>query len=355
MEAPEVYFCDLCNASIPEQDIKSGSAAKVREKTIGACCLAEIRGRGASEPATAAGGGAGWFAAGLVSLVAVAGATMFLDWRLSEESKQFASHLRSTTSDFDSIEQRLVALEKQLDRTLVDGSLDPVMARVGAIGDELSGLEERLVGSVRANATRLRDLGAQIQSLDNGQRDHVARIAELHGELRRVGGRVDELIVVASTPIEESPVDEPELEDPGVVGASADLPPALPAALEKFIAQLSDADDGARFEAVDELLQSRDERVYPHVLPLASDPDPFVRRLVFEGLKDFRDPRSVDALILALEDPESLVRYTAHASLRGLTEQSMPFDPDAAAAKRASMVRRWQDWWKGQRAGFFKP
>ncbi|MCA8943452.1 MAG: hypothetical protein KDB80_12890, partial [Planctomycetes bacterium] len=76
MEAPEVYFCDLCNASIPEHDLVDGEALRVKDKTIGACCIAEIRGGAKAPDAVATGGsGGGWFAAGLVSLVAVAGAT----------------------------------------------------------------------------------------------------------------------------------------------------------------------------------------------------------------------------------------------------------------------------------------
>ena len=41
---PEVFFCDLCNTSVPQQDLDTGAAARTHDKIVGACCLTELRG-----------------------------------------------------------------------------------------------------------------------------------------------------------------------------------------------------------------------------------------------------------------------------------------------------------------------
>ena len=68
-----------------------------------------------------------------------------------------------------------------------------------------------------------------------------------------------------------------------------------------------------------------------------------------EGLKDFRRPEVVDVLLVALADPESLVRLTAHASLKAITGQRFDFD-DASQSSRSSSQRRWSEWWDKNRA-----
>lgn len=362
MDDLKVYFCDLCNTSIPEQDIGEGRAKQLHGKTVGACCLGEL---GQAAPAAAAAktaapgaqsAGGGVVASTIVVLVAIAGATLFLDSRHADEAKVAQDAVTSVRDQIRPLSDQLLRLEQRMDTTLKGDALAPVQTRLEAVATEVGGIEARVVQAVRDNATRLRDLATQIGSLESGQRDHVARIAELQSEMRRTGERVDEWIAAGAR------VAAPTIDPPADSGAGAGAVPTdaagpgagLPEHLQAFVAQLTDADDGERFEAVDELLQSGDARVYGHILPLAADPDPFVRRLVFEGLKDHRDPVSVDALIKALGDTESLVRYTAHASLKALTEQDFAFDPDAASGKRASMQRRWQEWWDKNRDTLFK-
>ena len=124
------------------------------------------------------------------------------------------------------------------------------------------------------------------------------------------------------------------------------------ATLLKYVLQLHRALADWEREAVEELLSSGDPRVLDPVLPLASDADPFVRRLVLEGISEFRDRRVVDTLLVALADPEEIVRFTAHASLKRVTGQNLPFDPDASDSERSAMQRRWKKWWDENRDAF---
>src|SRR5690606_24644411 len=125
----------------------------------------------------------------------------------------------------------------------------------------------------------------------------------------------------------------------------------LPAELKHHVMALADEDPGTRFTAVDKLLRSRDPRVLGALLPMAKDSNLFVRRLTVAGLRDFRSPESIEALLVALADPEALVRLAANAALRELTGQRIEFD-DATASSRAAGQRRWQEWWDKNRATF---
>jgi HEAT repeat protein len=129
-------------------------------------------------------------------------------------------------------------------------------------------------------------------------------------------------------------------------------PAGVPAALQHQIARLQDEDPATRFEAVDELLRSRDMTMLEHLLPMAKDGDTFVRRLTVEGLRDFRAPEVVDALLVALADPEEIVRDTAWRSLKELTGQKLPFEATAARDVRARAQQKWQEWWDKNRGTF---
>ena len=39
----EVFFCDLCGASVPEADIVSAAAVVRHGKTIGLCCMPSLQ------------------------------------------------------------------------------------------------------------------------------------------------------------------------------------------------------------------------------------------------------------------------------------------------------------------------
>ena len=70
-----------------------------------------------------------------------------------------------------------------------------------------------------------------------------------------------------------------------------------------------------------------------------------MRRLVLEGLADHRTIETVEALLAALVDAEGIVRHTAYESLRKVTGQNLPFDPDAGSDQLKAMQRRWRQWW----------
>ena len=87
----EVHFCNICNTSIPEAAIRDGKAVRVDGKVIptaaGGAPVEAVRGaKGAV------------FGAAVLICAALAGATVFIDWRLSErgrDAKENSGRFRS--------------------------------------------------------------------------------------------------------------------------------------------------------------------------------------------------------------------------------------------------------------------
>jgi hypothetical protein len=62
----------------------------------------------------------------------------------------------------------------------------------------------------------------------------------------------------------------------------------------------------------------------------------------------------VPPLIDRLNDPDAVVRLSAHEELRHRTGQDFGFIPWADAAERAPAVARWQAWWNQRKASLAK-
>ena len=369
----EVFFCDLCGASVPHADVVSEAAIVRHGKTIGPCCLPSLRSTpdatSAPQEATASAGGApsGVSVAqrstsapsvlGFVLVGALVAGVVFLELRLAdlEQALGDAQREMSTRQQQDSevLSDVSIKLEGKSDGATVDSllsqtdglalqlqELQAAMAkRQSVLDQELDGLRR----AVRAADDRVVDYRPLFEDL---RQRHVRAIAVLEG--LRDGGSM----AAAALPPKGADLAAPpssNLPRQPAAGADTDeLPPDLAAS----VAKLSAADPAARFEAVDVLIEGKDPRVLPHLLPLAKDADAFVRRLTVEGLRGFRAVEVVDALIASLGDDDENVCDTAWRSLRDLTGQKLPFDPTANKRARASAAAKWQQWWAKARDGF---
>ena len=348
----EVTFCDLCGASVPVADLANEAAVRHQGKVVGACCLGALR-AGAMH---AAGGTMGSrpltaetrpVLLGVVLLFALAAATMFLDHRITgadtawrEQHAQLTEAQRSDSdvlqaigasmdgaarrADLDAFGERLLALEAVMQSGRDQAQKDAEQAR-----QELAGLRQE---SRAAAASAI---------------DYRPLLEELRRQLQRQGADLAELrnnpVAAPAAAVDVPPAPEPP---PG----SAE--PALPGALGEQVKRLASTDPAIRFEAVDELLRSKEPAVLPHLLPLARDPDAFVRRLTIEGLRDFKRPEVVEALLVGLGDGDENVRDTAWRSLREVTGQKLPFEATASKDARARAQQRWQEWWEKNKVAF---
>ncbi len=361
----ELFFCDLCNSSVPEADLAQGRARRAGERLVGACCLTQLAppavlapaDPGGAQPASGARAGSGALVgAGLALLAAIAAGTMFLDWRMTEERGWFEDRLHSVETVAGTQAERLAAIELAVGGLATQTDLRKLESQQGAVTERIAGIADGLSSSGSALDQRTTQIGERIERLLATAQEQALRLGTIEGELARLAG---EVAAVKALPRAAPSGFEGDAEPapmqptaPEAAPAAAPAAPAIPPALAHEISRLSDTDPGVRFDAVDKLLQSKDLNVLPALVGALRDPDLFVRRYVADGLAAFRHVDAVDALIEALADPESIVRDTAYSSLKTLTGQKIPFESDGTKAQLAAAQRRWQDWWKGARATF---
>ena len=212
-EQYDVPFCDLCNASVPLQDLESGVAVRHGEKTIGACCLAQLRqgGAGAAQLTPAAegsDGGHGQLDArllplSLAMLFAVAVATIWLDFRIAEG------------------EARRETVDKAF-----QGLLEDHAEAVHTVSEELDGVPRRaeldsLGAGVHALKTGVAGVGGRLQSVND---ELTQKLVGLERNVKNLAGRSPRLRPCAGRPA--AAVAAPGCEAGGVVGQACATEPA---------------------------------------------------------------------------------------------------------------------------------
>lgn len=350
----EVTFCDLCGASVPVADLSSGAAVKHLGKTVGACCMPALS--GAATPAAApvasarsATPQAHLLPVAVVLLAAVASATIFLDQKISGAEKEWrASHEQikgAQHADSQVLQDLGVAMEKVARKA----DLEDIKTKLAQVEGDLKQANEQLRPQLEPISRELASLRREIGGVLTATID----LRPLFGELEKKQQRLAELIVAIEK--DGARGGGPASSEPATPAAApAETPgaPALPEALAEQVKKLKSPDPAVRFEAVDELLRSKNALALPHLLPIARDADSFVRRLTVEGLRDFKKPEVVEVLLVALTDTDDLVSETAWRSLKEVTGQKIPFEASGTKDARARAVQRWQEWWEKNKATF---
>jgi hypothetical protein len=365
-EVPEVLFCDLCNTSVPLQDVTSGAAVRHQGKTIGGCCLASLRGAGPSpaplpvglpagpaptaaptpSPATRGSHDGRLLPLGIAVLVAVAAATLFLDLRIDgiqsrwqERGEELAAGQRTQGEAIQEMRAAFDGIPRRPDLDAIAGRLQTIEASQQRSGEQHGAMAQELA---RASAMLQAVQQAQLEAA-NRRVDYGPALEDLRRQLQQQAVSLGELLA------------QPRRAEPAPASAEPMPPMAVPGLSPELALQvqrLKDPDAATRFEAVDELLRSKLPEVLEHLLPMTKDADTFVRRLCVEGLKDFVKPAAVEALIASLGDAEEIVRDTAWRSLKELTGQKIPFEPGAGRDARARAQQKWQEWWDKNRDSF---
>jgi hypothetical protein len=360
-DAVEVAFCELCGTSVPVSDLAVGSAVRHQGKVVGACCLTSLRGAmpdpiGPVVVSRAAAGDGRSVVTAVVLLAAIAGATLFVDFRLGSvvaESNNLRSAVNLLREQHAADSQVLAALAATMDAVPRRKDLDDVMVRIGEVASAGTGAAaevQKQIDLVKG------DLGAMAAA----RRTDAEASRLLLEDVRQRQLRVLEALaarpaVVGVSPTTDTPADptpspgsSPEVQKP--VDPAA--PPALPPALAEQVKKLQSPDPATRFEGVDELLRSKDVLVLPHLLPMAADADAFVRRLTVEGLAQWKRPDVVESLLAGLADTDEYVRETAWRSLKEVSGQKIAFEATGSKDVRARGVQRWREWWDKNKATF---
>lgn len=349
----EVAFCDLCGTSVPAADLASGAAVKTQDKVVGVCCLAALRAArpdalGAAVAARPATGESRLMVVAVVLLAAVAAATIFLDQRLATTQTTWQNQHNDLAQAQRSDSEVLQTISVSLDGAARRVDLDALGERLNAVDGVVQQGGERTQKDFDQLRQELAALRQELRTAQAATIDYRPLFDDLRQQLQRQAVALTELRTnlppagAAREPASPAPVVEPVAEAGG-----------LPAALAEQVRKLQSSDPAIRFEAVDELVRSKNPDVLPHLLPIATDADSFVRRVTMDGLAGFHQPAAVEALLVGLGDSDDNVRDTAWRSLREVTGQKFPFDAfNPSKEVRARGQQRWQEWWDKNKATF---
>jgi hypothetical protein len=90
--------------------------------------------------------------------------------------------------------------------------------------------------------------------------------------------------------------------------------------------------------------------IAPKTFQALSNPAAIVRARAVGLGQQLPERQVIPPLIERLDDPDAVVRLSAHEELRKRTGQDFGYVPWADAAERAPAVARWREWWEGRKA-----
>ena len=355
----KIYFCDICNQSIPIKDLDDGLAVAVKGKLICAACntaAASATKTATASTAAPASGGSTARDVGLVVVAAAlgAGGAWFLvhdsqkklEARLMSQLSDAVSkgsdsgtRIAGVASDLDAARRSIDALKKQIE----DEALEDAARRQ----HDQAGVEAR-IENIKKYMRESETLKERVQELEV----RSAAAADSNGSVQRdvaaLRGQIGELVAnigkIATPGPASQPVKTNEEASPPVANANPTLPP-LPKDLQDVAKNLKSGEPGLRFDAVEQLGKSRDPRVVPYVAGALGDSDDFVRRVAAEVLGDLNAKTAIPLLIDGLMDEQLHVRQAVIGALRKVSGQNIKYDEYGKKEERVKQQRLWKTWW----------
>lgn len=343
----KLFFCDICNESIPLQDIKDNRATTIKGKIFCRACnplnelVSEPSSTAAGAPAQAASGGSSTMLyLGLVISLAASGYLLY-DRQYGHEAQNVALAQR-----FESLETQL--REAKQNASMIAGNVEGLNS-LRALPKDLDDLREeaartrgeieKLSTGIAAAEKNLNTVGTLRERLEASvlkQDDLARRIERLDGAVDVISKQVREVSdrpPVLVTP--QSPTAEPTAADPG----AAPLDEKLLGMIEK----LGSSDAMVRWEGIDQIRTAKEKSLIPHVMKLLSDRDTFVRVQAIYTLGELKATKAVPDLVKMLRDDEQMIREESLNALTEITGQAIKFDVNNKS-EREKGIKRWDEW-----------
>lgn len=342
----ELYFCNVCNESIPQTDIDSGRAVARGKGVVCRACesaMSPVAGTPTvAAPATptpkAVRTRGLWFATALLAGAAV--------WLWSDQQRLAGEHAR----ELRQLQQQLEALRGQ--ERSANATLESLRTQ-----HELAQRTART--ETEATARRLEDVRNQLADARAGQAALTSRLAQMEAEraklalLEALAPRLQDLEGKVRALGEERTTLLARIDDlqKGVEDVAtrptlqpAPVQPARPA-WESRLADLESPSEATRLEAVLALSSTREAAVVPHLVPRMKDDNLFVRTATARALGELKtnDRAALLAMCDALLDAEAPVREAAWVALRVCTGSNLAYDPLGTDTERARRAKAWRE------------
>ena len=372
----KIYFCDICNESIPLKDINSNRITIEEGKIFCQKC--------APKKARASERVPGPVLAVLVMLILVVGALGTMGWQLISNQ---ATELRALTATVERLDRSLSGasgkpssgLRGQLEQA--GKAIGALRAQVRLLGDDFTLAKNEIRSRHDSLAQREQDhhveqqkaiqdaierlmatLQPDIEAIKNEVRTLKASLnSDAMLEIKVLKEKLQLLqdVVTARVASLVAPAGEPAALAPGdAVDAPADAGESLEDKETKaHIEKLASEDPGKRYSAVIALGRYSGDRVVTALegmLAPDSDPEDYVRVAVIQTLRKLGSATSIPHIIGALRDTDYFVRVAARGALRSITGTKMDFDPDGPPSDREGRVKNWERWWGDNKGKLLK-
>lgn len=359
--AMKIYFCDICNESIPLKDINSNRITIEEGKIFCQKCAPKKQKSGERIPAPL------W--ASMLLLLGGLGLVSFLGWRSLADLDQGQRELKTL---HENSAQRLASLDAKIVSAVQD--LETFQLRVPRLGDDLMSLKSEMqqrLGELDRRESQNHD--AQAKIVRTGLEGLTTRFENAAQELQKAvqalqieaaGQKVslealkDQIVLVREmVTVREpaTPVPAPLTGDSPKAPSSGDgVSPAVSESPESrevntLIAQLQDPDSNVRYSAVVELSRFSGPKVVKALESMLTDSEDYIRSGVIKNLLKLGSMTSIPLMIASLRDKDYYVRVDAQRALRSLSGTEIAFDADGSPSERETKVKEWERWWDGNK------
>ncbi len=349
-QEPEVFFCDLCQESIPERDLLEGRAVEVQGRRVCRRCRARL-----VPPLPSARLAAVLAFLALLAAGAAAG-LLLLQKREADQWRR----ARASWEDGWTVRWEAGREEARREREALRKALQSLGKRVGGaektlgelararktLSDALEALKKDMFALRTSLTGKMLVLAERLSALETALGGTRKGVEELS---RRFASLSKQIVVPRSLPLPGLPRESGS--------PSPQVSPKAPSEKElaRLEKQLQSPEADQRWKAVEALEKMAGPEAVRLVARALQDKDIWVRRLAAEVLGRMGREEAIGPLIEALSDPEAMIRAAALASLKTLTGKTFGYDPNTSPGARKRALLLWRAWWEKRKGGGKSP
>jgi len=347
----KIYFCDLCNESIPLQDIKDNVAATLKGKIYCKICnpLKEVQAsvtRQQSSTVTTL-----LLILMIVLISVLIGLMLFqqqgpeVDYAKGDDLRLLSNEYGDLSSSVSDLKEEIIAINTNLDGKAED--IDKVSADIRLVKGDLLGARSEISNMLK-NFQSVTNIRERVDSFHLKQGEFTTSLRDI---IRSIDSCQMRLVKI------ETRIQDADASGISEAGASKNVKPDdkvepgfTDPAVEEIKKQLSSKDDADRFEAVYRVQDDRVKEALPFVTPLIHDPDQFVQIGAIQAVGELLYLEALPDLVKALRDQDVTVRDEALRQLRRMTgKDELNFDVRASQGERDKAVKKWEKWLKDRK------
>jgi chromosome segregation ATPase len=332
----ELFFCNVCQQSVPQISLDTGSAVRHGDRVICPDCADTLVIATELEPSKRE-----WSISPIVIVFFTITWAVFA--YMYVEQQRFFDAVTASNKEAVSNNNRLSAANAELQSAL-ENKIGDSATRAKIERDKLTSVIENGDNKLRDALSRQANALAEFESLPsqfsamssklNLSQIEISTIAESAREIRAGQlvlrdkiSAVERQVAAAPTPVdvEESSFDS---------------------RVQSILQDLESSDPNTRFAALEDIADHDDPNLVPYVAPLLYDSYEFCRYQAATTLRQWSALSATPQLIEALDDTFEFVRKEVNAALEAVTKNSVGYNHKDDDAARAASQQAWRDWWK---------